>query len=66
MFVYSGGNKEIRVMNNIEKIALANSLQMFLDESQSMFIEGKPHAQIIGYLQGTVKTAILHLEDIKK
>ena len=53
-------------MNNIEKIALANSLQMFLDESQRMWIEGKPHAQIIGYLQGTVKTAILHLEDIKK
>ena len=53
-------------MSNKEKIALANSLQVFLNESEKMWEEDKPHAQIIGYLQGTVKTAILHLEDIKK
>lgn len=50
-------------MNNQEKTALANSLQVFLDESEKMWKEGKPHAQIVGYLQGTVKTAIDHLKD---
>ena len=63
LFVYSGGNKEIRVMNNIEKISLANSLQIFLDESEQMWKEGKPHAQIVGFLQGTVKNIISHLEN---
>jgi hypothetical protein len=66
LFVYSGGNKEIRVMNNIEKISLANSLQIFLDESEQMWKEGKPHAQIVGFLQGTIKTVIVVLEDTEK
>ena len=50
-------------MNKTEKTALANSLQVFLDESEKMWKEGKPHAQIVGYLQGTVKTVISYLED---
>jgi len=50
-------------MNKTEKTALANSLQVFLDESEKMWKEGKPHAQIIGYLQGTVKTTISVLEE---
>jgi hypothetical protein len=50
-------------MNKTEKTALANSLQTFLDESEKMWEEGKPHAQIVGYLQGTVKTVINHLKD---
>ena len=50
-------------MNKTEKTVLANSLQVFLDESEKMWKEGKPHAQIIGYLQGTVKTIISVLEE---
>ena len=50
-------------MNKTEKIALANSLQVFLDESEKMWKEGKPHAQIVGFLQGTVKTIISVLEE---
>tara|TARA_R110000803_G_scaffold1349_5_gene4438 strand:+ start:667 stop:837 length:171 start_codon:yes stop_codon:yes gene_type:complete len=49
-------------MNKLEQSTLADALQMYLDESQRMFVEGMSHAQIIGYLQGTVKTAILHLD----
>jgi hypothetical protein len=48
-------------MNKLEQNTLADALQMYLDESQRMFVEGMPHAMVIGYLQGTVKTAILHL-----
>jgi hypothetical protein len=54
---------ELKVMNNIKKIALAISLQMFLDESEKMWKDGKPHAQIVGFLQGTVKTTINHLKN---
>jgi len=50
-------------MNKNESTALAKSLQVFLDESEKMWKEGKPHAQIIGYLQGTVKTIISVLEE---
>ena len=50
-------------MNKTEKTALANSLQVFLDESEQMWKEGKPHAQIVGFLQGTVKNIISHLEN---
>ncbi len=50
-------------MKKSEQKAVAATLQMYLDESQRMFVEGMPHAQIIGYLQGTVKTAILHLDE---
>lgn len=50
-------------MNNQEKTTLANSLQTFLDESEKMWNDGKPHAQIVGFLQGTVKTAISVLKD---
>jgi hypothetical protein len=50
-------------MNKIEKTSLANSLQVFLDESEQMWKEGKPHAQIVGFLQGTVKNIISHLEN---
>ena len=50
-------------MNKTEKTALVNSLQVFLDESEKMWKEGKPHAQIVGYLQGTVKTIISVLEE---
>ena len=49
-------------MNNTEKTALVNSLQVFLDESEKMWKEGKPHAQIVGFLQRTVKTIISVLE----
>jgi hypothetical protein len=50
-------------MNKNESTVLANSLQVFLDESEKMWKEGKPHSQIVGYLQGTVKTVINHLKD---
>jgi len=50
-------------MNKNESTALAKSLQIFLDESEQMWKDGKPHAQIVGYLQGTVKTVISYLED---
>ena len=50
-------------MKNREKTALANSLQMFLDESEKMWMQGVPPAQIVGFLQGTVKSVIRDLED---
>ena len=50
-------------MNRKEKEALVDSLQVFLDESEKMWKDGIPHAQIVGFLQGTVKTAISHLKD---
>jgi predicted membrane protein len=59
-YLYIVMNKD---MNKKEKEALVNSLQVFLDESERMWKEGKPHAQIVGYLQGTVKTVINHLKD---
>lgn len=50
-------------MNKKEQKSLADSLQIFLDESEQMWKDGAPHAQIVGFLQGTVKTIINHLED---
>jgi hypothetical protein len=53
----------IKDMNKKEKEALANSIQVFLDQSEKMWQDGIPHAQIVGFLQGTVKTVINHLKD---
>lgn len=50
-------------MNKKEQNEFAKSLQTFLDESEKMWKDGKPHAQIVGFLQGTVKTAINQLKD---
>jgi hypothetical protein len=38
-------------------------LQRDLDESEKMWVEGKSHAQIVGYLQGTIKSLINSLEE---
>ena len=50
-------------MNKKEKQFIINYLQKNLDESEKMWDEGKPHAQIVGYLQGTIKTLINSLEE---
>jgi len=50
-------------MNKKEQESFAKSLQIFLDESEQMWKEGKPHAQIVGYLQATIKTVISVLEE---
>ena len=42
---------------------IINYLQNNLDESEKMWVEKLPHAQIIGYLQGTIKSLINSLEE---
>lgn len=42
---------------------LAKELQKQLEYSEQKWNEGTSHAQIIGYLQGTIKTAIKYLND---
>ena len=51
-------------MSKNEKKVLVKSLQMFLDESEQMWKDGKPHAQIVGFLQGTIKGAMVQLEGL--
>jgi hypothetical protein len=49
-------------MNNIEIEILRNSLKLQLDETEKMWNEKVPHAQIIGYLQGTIKGVLGFLD----
>ena len=41
---------------------IINYLQKNLDESEKMWGEDKPRAQIVGFLQGTIKSLIHSLE----
>ena len=41
---------------------IINYLKKNLDESEKMWDEKEPHAKIIGYLQGTIKSLIQSLE----
>jgi hypothetical protein len=54
-------------MTKYEIKCLIEVLQDHLNESDKMWDNKLPHAQIIGYLQGTVKGIIGHLEsNVKK
>ena len=48
-------------MTKKEKQTLAESLQTQLDRADQMWKEGHSHAYIVGWLQGTIKTAIIEL-----
>ena len=50
-------------MDKKMKLFIIKYLQRDLDKSEEMWDEGKPHAQIVGYLQGTIKTIINSLEE---
>jgi hypothetical protein len=50
-------------MNKKEKQFIINYLQKNLDESVQMWDDKKPHAQIVGYLQGTLKSLIHSLKE---
>ena len=50
-------------MNKKEKLFIINYLQKNLDESEKMWNEELPRAQIVGYLQGTIKALINSLEE---
>lgn len=54
---------KIKVMNKKEKQFIINYLQKNLDESEKMWGEDKPRAQIVGFLQGTIKSLIHSLEE---
>jgi len=49
-------------MRDYEIKALVELLQTQLAESDKMWDDKVSHAQIVGYLQGTVKGVINHLE----
>ena len=49
-------------MNKAEIEVLVEMLKVQLHETDKMWSEGKPHAMIVGFLQGTVKSTIEHLE----
>lgn len=49
-------------MTKTEMKSLKKALEKFLNESERMWNEKKPHAQIVGFLQGTIKETIYHLE----
>jgi len=50
-------------MNKKEKQFIINYLQENLDESEKMWDEDKPRAQIVGFLQGTIKSLIHSLKE---
>jgi len=50
-------------MNKKEQKLLVEELRGFLDKSEEMWKDGKPHAQIVGFLQGTIKMVVNHLKD---
>ena len=50
-------------MNKKEKQFIINYLQKNLDESEKMWNDEFPRAQIIGFLQGTLKSLIHSLEE---
>jgi hypothetical protein len=51
-------------MTKKERKVLAESLKQTLQETDHMFTNStQPHAYIIGYLEGIIKTTIKELED---
>jgi hypothetical protein len=50
-------------MNKKEKLFIINYLQKNLDESEKMWNDETSRAQIVGYLQGTIKALINSLEE---
>lgn len=42
---------------------LSKELEKQLEYSEQKWNDGTSHAQIVGYLQGTIKTAIKYLND---
>ena len=50
-------------MKKYEIEALIAALNKNLNESEQMWKDNLPHAQIVGYLQGTIKGVITFLED---
>jgi hypothetical protein len=50
-------------MNKKEKLFIINYLQKNLDESEKMWNEELPRAQIVGFLQGTLKSLIHSLKE---
>ena len=57
------GQFKIKVMNKKEKQFIINYLQKNLDESEKMWNEELPRAQIVGFLQGTLKSLIHSLKE---
>ena len=49
-------------MKEYEIKVLIEALTKNLNESEQMWNDNLPHAQIVGYLQGTIKGIISHLE----
>jgi len=49
-------------MNKKEEQFVIDYLQKNLDESEKMWNEKTPHPQIIGYLQGTIKSILFSLK----
>lgn len=49
-------------MNKAEIKTLIEMLKVQLNETNKMWSEGESHAMIVGFLQGTVKCTIEHLE----
>jgi predicted RNA-binding protein len=50
-------------MTKKEKQILKESLENFLKESEKMWNEKISHAQIVGFLQGTIRGVISHLSE---
>ena len=50
-------------MNKKKQQVLAEVLEAQLAASEQMWKEGKPHAYIVGYLQGLIKSTIKELID---
>ena len=58
--LYLPNNKDN--MNKIEIEVVIEALRKQLDTTEQMWNNKESHAQIVGYLQGTVKGVISHLE----
>ncbi len=58
--LYLPSNKDN--MNKIEIEVVIEALRKQLDTTEQMWNNKESHAQIVGYLQGTVKGVISHLE----
>ena len=58
--LYLLGNKDN--MSKYEIEVVIEALRKQLDTTEEMWNNKEPHAQIVGYLQGTVKGIISHLE----
>jgi hypothetical protein len=55
-------NVIINNMNKYEIEVVIEALRKQLDTTEQMWNNKESHAQIVGYLQGTVKGVISHLE----